>query len=156
MTSTVTKDRTARWHRYWDKQSRTYDRQIDLSNGSVHVHTVNEAKVDPESSQRVEQLRLLDHDRLEPCAFRDPTHDAICDRDENSSLVSICSTWPSTVRGERTSDSAIARLLKPSATSSAIWFSRLVNGDGAAELSLAVWSDPRAFATAVSRVSDAF
>ena len=28
MTSTVTKDRTARWHRYWDKQSRTYDRQM--------------------------------------------------------------------------------------------------------------------------------
>lgn len=24
MTSTVTKDRTARWHPHWDKQSRTY------------------------------------------------------------------------------------------------------------------------------------
>ena len=28
MTSTVTKDRTARWHRYWDKQSRTYDKKM--------------------------------------------------------------------------------------------------------------------------------
>src|SRR6185312_5273549 len=104
----------------------------------------------------MKQLRLFDHDRLEPCAFRDPTHDAICDRDENSSLVSICSTWPSTVRGESTSDSAIARLLRPSATRSAIWLSRLVNGDCAIELSLASWSDPRAFATAASSVSDVF
>jgi hypothetical protein len=24
----VTKDRTARWHRYWDKQSRTYDKKM--------------------------------------------------------------------------------------------------------------------------------
>jgi hypothetical protein len=55
-----------------------------------HVElTASELYVSPETVQYHLTLCLLDHDRLEPCAFRDPTHDAICDREENSSLVSI-------------------------------------------------------------------
>src|SRR6202043_3566188 len=48
-------------------------------------------------------------------------------REENPSLVKTCSTWESTVRLERYSRSAISRLPRPSATSSATSRSRLVS-----------------------------
>jgi hypothetical protein len=55
-------------------------------------------------------------------------HAATCARELNPSLARIRSTWPSAVRLEMTSRSAISRLDRPLSISSATSSSRLVNG----------------------------
>jgi hypothetical protein len=54
-------------------------------------------------------------------------HAAICAREVKPSLTRMCSTWVSAVRCEMTSFDAICLLLKPRATSPAIWRSRAVS-----------------------------